>query len=252
MKTDKKPNKKLGQHFLIDKKVISSIANEIKGDIALEIGGGTGNLSAEVIKNVNVLYIIEKDKKLADYLKSKIPNAIIINEDFLKIKPFNVDVIFGNLPYYISSKILFRLYDWNFSYAILMFQKEFVEKMLAKPGNKNFGRLSFNAQNCYEIEKLFCIKNTAFRPVPKVMSCVVKIKKIEKRVKCDDKIIIRLFSQKNKKIKNIFKNVKFDSDNVSNFLSSIAEKRPWQLSFEEIKVLTEYLENLEKNGKAIN
>jgi 16S rRNA (adenine1518-N6/adenine1519-N6)-dimethyltransferase len=170
-------------------------------------------------------------------LKEKFKEAVIINEDFLKVKPFDVDVIFGNLPYYISSKILFKLYEWNFSYAVLMFQKEFVEKMIAKPGTHQYSRLSVNAQNCYDIKKVFCVSPRSFKPMPKVDSCVVMIKKKPKELDDSDHLIQKLFSQKNKKIKNIFKELSYKIP------EDIKNKRPWQLTIDDIKRLKELTKN---------
>jgi len=232
---------KMGQHFLIDKRIIRKITNLINGKIILEIGGGKGNLTKEVVKNANFhkLYVVEKDKYLAAFLKAlfeKNKKVVIINDDFLNVKPFKVDVIFGNIPYYISSEILFKLYEWDFKYAILMFQKEFVEKMTAKIGSHDFGRLSFNAQNKYNIKPLFYIDEKAFSPKPKVKSCLIRIEKKEPIIKNNEELINKIFSQKNKKIKNIIKL-------KDHLLKDIGEKRPWQLTFEEIKKLIEYEKN---------
>jgi len=237
-----------GQHFLVDEKVIKKIVELIDGETALEIGGGKGALSKLVANKVEKLYIVEKDEKLAETLRNIFQNKEnikVINDDFLKLKPFKVHVIYGNVPYSISSKIVFKLLEWNFSYSILMFQKEFVEKMIAKEKTREFGRLSFNSQNFFVIKKLFDVSNKAFFPKPKVTSTVIKLEKREKpliEVK-DERIIRVLFSLKNKKIKNIIKKMEKTKIPIKkeelekNEIKKIMEKRPWQLTFEEIDTL---------------
>ncbi|RME79294.1 MAG: ribosomal RNA small subunit methyltransferase A [Methanobacteriota archaeon] len=217
--------KRLGQHFLINDGAARKIAGEAYGS-CLEIGGGRGALTKHLYTRVEKLYIIELDKELAAKLKEKFPQAEVIEKDFLDVEPFKVDVIVGNLPYYISSAIVFRLYDWDFEKAVVMLQKEFVEKMLAKAGTKSYGRLSVNSQDSYHIEKLFCLKASSFRPAPKVESCVIRLEKKKRRLEGCEELIRRLFSQKNKKVRNIVESP-----------SSIGEKRPWQLSIEEIREL---------------
>jgi 16S rRNA (adenine1518-N6/adenine1519-N6)-dimethyltransferase len=101
-------------------------------------------------------------------------NISVIEGDFLEVDPFKVDVVIGNLPYYISSQITFRLLDWNFEYAVLMYQKEFCEKLYAK--GKDRSRISFFAQYYFDITPQFTIPRTAFSPKPKVDSQLVILK----------------------------------------------------------------------------
>ena len=216
---------KLGQHFLVNKRAAQRIASEAFGKV-LEIGGGRGALTSLLLSRANELYVVEKDSKLASFLREHFKDAKVIEADFLELKPFEVDVVVGNIPYYISSKILFKLYEWEFKKAVLMFQKEFVQKMTAKQGTKQFGRLSINAQDRYFIEKLFCLKPSSFRPKPKVESCVVKLVKKKRELEGAEEVIDLLFSQKNKKVKNILGMA---------MQGEMWEKRPWQLSKEEIK-----------------
>jgi 16S rRNA A1518/A1519 N6-dimethyltransferase RsmA/KsgA/DIM1 with predicted DNA glycosylase/AP lyase activity len=108
-----------------------------------------------------------------------------------------------------------------------MFQKEFVDKILAKSGTKAYGRLSINAQDCYNIERLFNVARGSFLPPPKVDSSVIRITKRKRELADGDNVITRLFSQKNKKVRNLLNNVP----------EELANKRPWQLTVEEIKKL---------------
>ena len=150
------PKKSLGQNFLKDKNILSKIidSGEISSsDIVLEIGPGTGNLTEFILqKKPKKFYVIEKDERLIKNLKEKFDKKIIIiNEDILK---YNLKllsdkdlVIFGNLPYNVSSQILANFINYSyseFSYKklVLMFQKEVADRILAKDNSKNYGRLS--------------------------------------------------------------------------------------------------------------
>ena len=150
------PKKSLGQNFLIDKGIIKKICdagNINEKDNVLEIGPGTGNLTEYIIQKIQKkFYIIEKDERLIKYLNEKFDKKlIIINEDILK---YNLKllsnknlIVFGNLPYNISSQILINFINYSnskFSYKklVLMFQKEVADRILAEDNSKNYGRLS--------------------------------------------------------------------------------------------------------------
>ena len=151
--------KSLGQNFLIDENILKEIVN--LGNIdsesqVIEIGPGTGNLTKEIVKkNPKHLILIEKDRFLIDKLNSLFSDkAKIINSDFLELKNqinFNNTIIFGNLPYNVSTQILTKLINLNntnnkFLKLILMFQKEVADRIIAKPDTNNYGRLSIISQ----------------------------------------------------------------------------------------------------------
>ena len=184
-----RPKRSLGQNYLIDQNIIKFIS--LKGNVKsendiLEIGPGTGNLTRELLKlkfsNFNV---IEKDKKLSESLSKMFKNINIINEDFFnvnleKLKMKNI-IIFGNLPYNVSSQILIKLiksYNENFRFdkLILMFQKELADRIIADYNTKNYGRLSIISQWKMEIIKLKDISPKSFNPVPKVNSTILFFK----------------------------------------------------------------------------
>ena len=144
-----KPKKSLGQNFLIDKNIINTIINAgniNENDVVLEVGPGTGNLTEKILtKSPKKIFVVEKDKILANKLKGK-----FINEDILKIdekKTFNEPmIVFGNLPYNISTQILIKWIRLNslnktFKKFILMFQKEVAERIIATTNERNYGRL---------------------------------------------------------------------------------------------------------------
>ncbi len=181
------PKKSLGQNFLIDIDVIEKICNS--GNInennnVLEIGPGTGNLTEFILqKKPKKFYVIEKDERLINNLKKKFDKKLtIINEDILRYDLKSLSdkdlVIFGNLPYNISSQILanFISYSYSeFSYKklVLMFQKEVADRILAEENSKNYGRLSIFSSWKLNIKKIMDISPSSFFPKPKVMSSLL-------------------------------------------------------------------------------
>ncbi len=182
-----KPKKSLGQNFLNDTNVlmkIIDIGNISSEDMILEIGPGTGNLTKEIIKKKpKKIIVIEKDNYLSNILYKKYGNKIeIINKDVLKcFKEFKKDkqiIVFGNLPYNISTKILISFIkldnlQYNFRKFIFVFQKEVAERIVAKENSKNYGRLSILTSWKMESEKIIDISPEYFYPKPKVWSSLI-------------------------------------------------------------------------------
>lgn len=212
---------RLGQHFLKNKIILRYISRRCEGKKALEIGSGDGRLT-QLLPNEKI-YAVEIDERLCNILRKKLVDEkyTIICKDFLYLEPFPVDCIVGNVPYYISSPILFKLKEWEFSKAILMFQKEFAKKLIAKPSSSNYGRLSVTAQLSFSITYLKTVPKRHFSPPPKVDSAIVEIrKKAFSPSKELEDFIRKLFSHKNKKIRNI--------------IGIEDERRPRELSPEEV------------------
>jgi len=152
----------------------------------------------------------------------------VVCNDFLKVEPFPVDYIVGNIPYYISSPILFRLKDWDFKKAYLMVQKEFGEKLLAEPGDKNYGRLSVSFQAHFGGRILREVPRRFFSPPPKVDSVIVEVWKEPKDLPpYFDELVRLLFSQRNKKVKNIL-------GKGWDVPEELREKRPRHMTLKEV------------------
>ena len=195
----KKP--KLGQHFLHDPSVASRIV-EALGDVSqstlLEIGPGRGALTSMLGRRARRVIAVEADRVLAAQLRMKfslVPNLEIIEGDILAVDldtlfgpkpgstrpgmepaPERVRVV-GNLPYFITSEILLRLFEHRkyFETIVLMVQKEVADRLAAHPGTKDYGLLSATAQLYSRVEKLFVVPPGAFSPPPKVNSAVVRL-----------------------------------------------------------------------------
>ena len=227
------PKRSLGQNFLIDKNIIKKIINvvKIKNKNIIEIGPGDGALTDQILKfEPRTLFLIEKDFKPYNQLKLKFKNKkfvkIFCNDflkfDFEKIIKKNT-IIFGNLPYNVSSQIFVKLLKcklWppKYSDLILMFQKELGEKIIAKFPSSKYGRLSILTNLMLDLKKKFIVSPNCFKPIPKVKSVVLHFKTKPKKVvnlksiSNLEKITNILFSNKrkmiNKSIKKIIKNSK--------------------------------------------
>jgi 16S rRNA (adenine1518-N6/adenine1519-N6)-dimethyltransferase len=172
-----KPIKRLGQNFLIDENIadrIISYAELTNQDIVLEIGPGYGILTERAAKKVSKIIGIEKDKRLVSYLRTKrIPNLVLINEDALKIEFPKFNKIVSNLPYQLSSEITFKFLNYKFDRAVLTYQKEFAERLIATPYSKAYSRLTVNLYYRAKCQILELVPRSAFHPQPKVDSAIV-------------------------------------------------------------------------------
>ena len=224
--------KSLGQNFLIDKNVINKIIKNIniKNENILEIGPGTGNLTEKILKSDPKNFCaIEKDKQLYFNLKKNYSNFKkfdLINKDILRINLEKIlkkeTIIFGNLPYNISTKILtnlirFKIWPPKYKKLILMFQKEVAERILADVNSKKYSRITILSKWKFDIKKVIDVKANSFFPKPKVQSTVLKFipkKKFHeiKDPKNLEKITNVFFNQRRKMIKKplniLFKDTK--------------------------------------------
>lgn len=183
-----KPRKRFGQNFLQDPVYQQRIANSISlqpGAKCLEIGPGKGAITAQLLKRFEQIDAIEMDRDLVDLLQRKYPQSDlsihqgdVLKIDFRQVAGDQRLSIIGNLPYNISSPLLFQLMDSLdiIDEMVFMLQKEVVDRMTAGPGSKTFGRLSVSTGLLLHSEKLFDVPPGAFFPAPKVMSSVVKLR----------------------------------------------------------------------------
>lgn len=179
--------KSLGQHFLIDKNIAEKIirlAEISENDIVWEIGPGKGILTEKLLKKCNKLIAFEIDKKWYEFLKYKLsePNFELINIDILDVDfskyADNERVkIVANLPYHITSPIIFKFIDNRklFSSITIMIQDEVADRIVARPGCKDYSRLSIKVQFYFNTKKLFKIPPYLFRPKPRVTSAVIQL-----------------------------------------------------------------------------
>jgi 16S rRNA (adenine1518-N6/adenine1519-N6)-dimethyltransferase len=169
-------NKFYGQHFLIDKNILQKISNSIsiENQKLIEIGGGIGNLTVFLLnKNPSSFTVIEKDNIYSNELKLKFPNIEVINDDCLNVE-FCGDVLFGNLPYNISTQIIERmLLQRNVKSAVFLIQYEVALRLVAKERSKDYGPISVLNSVVCESKILFNVSANSFYPAPLVKSSVV-------------------------------------------------------------------------------
>lgn len=240
--------KKLGQHFLEDRGVagrIISYAELEPGDVVLEIGPGHGCLTKELSLYVGQIYAVEVDPDLANVLCGRFPNVQVINADALTVPLPTCNKIISNLPYQISSKITYRLLPRPFELAVLMFQREFAQRMLAPVGSKEYGRLAMIVGFFSEAEILEKVPRSAFRPMPEVNSAIVRLRPRKQRPKVDAKIFMSLceglFRNRRKKVKNALAAMGADKWSVADIDATLLEKRPEDLTPDEAAGLAKLL-----------
>ncbi len=189
MSTIHRPRKRFGQNFLHDqgvlRRIVSALAPSPNAHV-VEIGPGRGALTQFLLPRCRCLDVIEIDRDLVTLLREKfatashmhVHEADALQFDFSSLAtPGKKIEVVGNLPYNISTPLLFHLFQHKAMISCLLFmlQKEVVERLAAPPGSKQYGRLSVMAQYHCKIEKLFTVKPNSFRPPPKVMSAVVRL-----------------------------------------------------------------------------
>jgi 16S rRNA (adenine1518-N6/adenine1519-N6)-dimethyltransferase len=181
-----KHKKRLGQHFLHDKNIINKIISNLEiniKDTFIEIGPGEGALTTPLLEGVESIILIEKDRDLIPILEKKYNHkkVKIVNQDILKCELSNLikknTRIVGNLPYNISTEIIFKLLPFSKDIKDLhfMLQKEVVDRIVAAPGTKIYGRLSVMTQVYFTVKKLFDISPNVFIPKPKVDSAYIRL-----------------------------------------------------------------------------
>ncbi|QJR13679.1 16S rRNA (adenine(1518)-N(6)/adenine(1519)-N(6))-dimethyltransferase RsmA [Usitatibacter palustris] len=216
-----RPRKRFGQHFLTDRHYLGRIVTAIDAkpaDAMVEIGPGPGALTDHLAERVEKLHVIEIDRDLASALRARLdPAKVVVHEadalefDFAQL-PQPLRVV-GNLPYNISTPILFRVAEYaaRVRDCIFMLQKEVVERMVAAPDTEAYGRLSVMLQYRFAMELLVRVPPGAFTPPPKVDSAVVRMVPLgEDRLRAKDeahfeRVVAGAFSQRRKTLRNALK-----------------------------------------------
>ena len=258
-----KAKKSLGQNFLIDDNIINKIVNilNIEGKSVLEVGPGTGNLTSAILKeNPKKITVIEKDNELVALLQKKFDDQVeVINNDILKINENLISneslIVFGNLPYNISTEILCKwilnIDDkrvW-FDGLILMFQKEVADRIISNFNSKNYGRLTILANWKLEIKKICDVKPSCFFPRPKIDSSILLFEAKKKFFEIKDprnleKITRIFFMHRRKMIKKTYNQLFNNNLDLATKLKIDLNMRPQNLNFETYYKLTKEYENL--------
>eukprot|EP00457_Paulinella_chromatophora_P011010 gb/GEZN01011130.1/.p1 GENE.gb/GEZN01011130.1/~~gb/GEZN01011130.1/.p1 ORF type:complete len:358 (+),score=36.67 gb/GEZN01011130.1/:92-1075(+) len=233
----------LGQHILKNPLVVASIIEKAgvkPSDTVLEIGPGTGNLTMKLLEVAKKVIAVEFDARMIAELQKRTRASEhghkleILHGDVLKVDLPFFDICVANIPYQISSPLTFKLLCHRPFYraAVLMFQREFAQRLLAKPGDPQFCRLALNTQLLARVSHLLKVSKNSFRPPPKVESSVVRIEPKNPPPPINfmewDGLVRLCFSRKNKTLRAIFTNKKVLELLDKNYRTfcSLAEKQP--------------------------
>lgn len=265
-------SKKKGQSQLVDEEVLENIVdhgNIGKSDVILEIGPGIGNLTVFLTENAGQVIAIERDERLAKILRERIgdsENLEVINGDFLEVELPEFDKVISNLPYSISSPVTFKLLKHKFDLGVLMYQKEFAQRLAASPGSTDYGRLTVNAYYKTRVELLDEIPSSAFVPQPKVDSQLVRLEPRAPpfEVKDEDlfsRVVRAAFQHRRQKLRNafyhsfreIFPEVDFSKDKQREIIDDVlpekfSNSRPAGLAPEQYGELANIFSEMDKEN----
>jgi 16S rRNA (adenine1518-N6/adenine1519-N6)-dimethyltransferase len=220
--------KRFGQHFLHDPRILARIVAAIDPrpeDRVIEIGPGEGALTAGLLERVQRLEVVEIDRDLAARLMERFPSKALVVHcadalrfDFAVFGP--AMRVVGNLPYNISTPLLFHLagYARGVRDMHFMLQEEVVDRMVAMPSTPAYGRLSVSLQARFAIRKLFTVARGAFRPPPRVESAVVRLQPLENVLAVDEDLLRRAFSARRKTLRNALPEIDFAAAGIDSGL----------------------------------
>ncbi len=259
-----KPLKRFGQNYLNDKNIIQKIINVFspnKNDIILEIGPGKGALTNLLYEQTKIYYAVEIDKRVIEELKNNYPSVFFINEDFLSVELGDLNIfqdkwgnhklrIIGNIPYNITSPILFKLIENRelISDALIMTQFEVAKRITAKPNTKDYGILSVLIGYFATPEFCFKVTRNVFYPKPNVDSAIIKIDfKKNKIADINNDLFIKVvkacFGNRRKTLKNSLNNSELINVDVTKIQFDLS-KRAEQLEIEDFIYLTSQIQKL--------
>jgi 16S rRNA (adenine1518-N6/adenine1519-N6)-dimethyltransferase len=259
--THHRAKKRFGQNFLRDRQVVDQIlaaANLTSADQVMEIGPGLGVLTDRLLKAAGRVLIVEIDRDLVanweqrNEMNLQVVNGDVLALDWAELLPGTGWKLVANLPYNISSQVVFRIIEQRnrFSSLVLMFQKEVGERLCASPGSRDYGALSIFGQLWFDIERVVKVPPQAFTPAPKVDSVVLKFTPLQQaRVAIVDeqhfkRVVKSAFAQRRKTLRNTLKTGGFSSAEIETALEKVAidpGRRAETLSLAEFARLADQL-----------
>ncbi len=210
------PLKRFGQHFLVDKKtrdIMIESARLEPDDTVIEVGPGLGFITATLTSQPCSIIAIEKDRTLAEYLKNRFTknsNVTIVQGDALEFQFQDQAKIISSPPYNISSKLILSILNSKFKLAVLLLQDEFVSRLTAPVGSRDYGRLTITLQSRAKAERIIRVPRSAFYPSPKVDSAIVRIEPqtpdlLIKDQRTFNELVRSLFTQRRRKLRGVLK-----------------------------------------------
>lgn len=208
-----RPSRRAGQQQVIDLGLLErmvSYAEVSKRDVVLEIGAGVGNLTQLLAERAQRVIAVERDGRFLRALRERLrgyENVEFMHADILRMELPKFDKVVANLPYGISSEVTFKLLEHEFELAVLMYQREFAQRLVARPGSDDYGRLTVNAYYRAQVELLEEVPPSAFLPPPKVVSALVRLRPREPpfRVRNEEvffDVVRALFQHRRQKVRN--------------------------------------------------
>ncbi len=252
-----KPIKRLGQNFLTDKNITTKILTEfntLRNDVVVEIGPGTGALTVDLFNSCDNFYAVELDPRAVEELKVKLPKLNITNKDFIKFDLTEVYQkhqqklrIIGNIPYYLTSSIVFKMFENHtiISDSLFMVQLEVAKRFTAQMGTKDYSILTILLNYFTETEICFKVSKNCFFPIPKIDSAIVHLH--FKDLTNDGvnpqtfiKVVKAAFGNRRKTLKNSLSNSMFKEVNFEGFDFDFT-KRAEQLQLTDFINLAKYI-----------
>ncbi|MCK5038868.1 MAG: ribosomal RNA small subunit methyltransferase A [Thermoplasmata archaeon] len=253
-----KPSKRYSQNFLISEDIARKqveAAGIESGDRVLEIGPGLGILTRYILERTDNAIFIEKDPHLAGYIEKKY-KVDVICDDALAVEFPDVDIIVANLPYHISSEITLRILESGFKRAILMYQKEFADHLIAQPGSRDYSRITVAREFYADAEFIMKVPKSMYHPSPKVDSMIIKLSSREPPITPRDKdhffkIIRLIFSHKKRTVRNALLSeagiLGISKPELRDKLEGLphADERAFKLTLEELNDIVEFVYNID-------
>jgi 16S rRNA (adenine1518-N6/adenine1519-N6)-dimethyltransferase len=258
------PLRRLGQNFLVDRTtrdLIVSSSDLQPSDVVLEVGPGKGFLTEALLAHAGKVIAVEKDPRLVTILRHKYGRdrrLRIIEGDILKVKIPRFNKIVCTPPYYISSRLVLLIISKRFRCAVLTLQKEFAERLAAKPGSPDYGRISVMVQHRSSVELVGVIRRGSFRPVPRVDSAVVVIRRKKSEVPVRSErlfadVVRFMLTQRRKRAKKVLRQYLETSlghmDLTNQASSSLPDVRVFQLSVSDFEHLSNEISMMERERR---
>lgn len=251
-----RPDGRGDKHFLVDERVLDRIvgyAPREDGWQVLEVGGGVGNLTQRLVEAYDQVTVVELDRELARFLRDEFDDVEVLRGDAAEVPIPDFDVSVSNLPYSASSPVLFRLLP-RAKPLVVTVQKEFADRVVAEPGEDEYGRLSVTAGRYAEPEILETVPPSAFEPEPEVESAVVRFEPREE-VRGDaffDDVVRAVFTQRRKTLRNALRNTThmtgIDEQDVQELPDELLSKRPGKTTPDEFERVADALRPRSTDG----
>lgn len=237
----------LGQHFLYNTAIaerMAEYADVRKTDAVIEVGPGRGIITAALAATAKKVIAIEKDRGLAGQLIGRWRNVEIITGDALELDWPRFNKLVANIPFEISSPLLFKLFQQKFKVAVLILQKEFARRLVAAPGTADYSRLSVAARYYCDSEIVGTLSRGNFRPAPKVDCAIVRLRPRRSPFATDEhfwQVVSSLFQHKRKIVKAALRAAKFGAERVARVPDELKTKRVCCCNLNDIRVIADSL-----------